>query len=110
MDMIVICGAAIMTGTTIIVKMVAFLYKIPLGSMRLLGDEGFAHFTVAYKDNTAPGTASVVISGKGNCSGTVTKSFQIKKTASDAVSNAILALKSADMITLADKAAVAAAR
>ena len=37
-----------MTGTTIIVKMVAFLYKIPLGSMRLLGDEGFAHFTVAY--------------------------------------------------------------
>ena len=28
--------------------MVAFLYKIPLGSMRLLGDEGFAHFTVAY--------------------------------------------------------------
>ena len=68
------------------------------------------HFTVAYKDNTAPGTASVVISGKGNCSGTVTKSFQIKKTASDAVSNAILALKSADMITLADKAAVAAAR
>ena len=41
-------GAAIMTGTTIIVKMVAFLYKIPLGSMRLLGDEGFAHFTVAY--------------------------------------------------------------
>ena len=41
-------GAAIMTGTTIIVKVVAFFYKLPLGSMRLLGDEGFAHFTVAY--------------------------------------------------------------
>ena len=41
-------GAAIMAGTTIIVKIVAFLYKIPLGSMRILGDEGFAHFTVAY--------------------------------------------------------------
>ena len=41
-------GAAIMAGTTVIVKIVAFLYKIPLGSMRLLGDEGFAHFQVAY--------------------------------------------------------------
>ena len=41
-------GAAIMAGTTIIVKIVAFLYKIPLGSMRILGDEGFAHFNVAY--------------------------------------------------------------
>ena len=41
-------GAAIMAGTTIIVKIVAFLYKIPLGDMRILGDAGFAHFTVAY--------------------------------------------------------------
>ena len=41
-------GAAIMAGTTVIVKIVAFLYKIPLGSMRILGDEGFAHFNVAY--------------------------------------------------------------
>ena len=37
-----------MAGTTVIVKIVAFLYKIPLGDMRILGDEGFAHFTVAY--------------------------------------------------------------
>ena len=41
-------GAAIMAGTTVIVKIVAFLYKNPLGDMRILGDEGFAHFTVAY--------------------------------------------------------------
>ena len=41
-------GAAIMAGTTVIVKIVAFLYKIPLGDMRILGDEGFAHFNVAY--------------------------------------------------------------
>ena len=41
-------GAAIMAGTTVIVKIVAFFYKLPLGSMRILGDEGFAHFTVAY--------------------------------------------------------------
>ena len=41
-------GAAIMAGTTIIVKIVAFFYKLPLGSMRILGDEGFAHFNVAY--------------------------------------------------------------
>ena len=41
-------GAAIMAGTTVIVKIVAFAYKIPLGSMMLLGDEGYAHFQVAY--------------------------------------------------------------
>ncbi len=41
-------GAAIMAGTTVIVKIVAFFYKLPLGSMRILGDEGFAHFNVAY--------------------------------------------------------------
>ena len=41
-------GAAIMAGTTVIVKIVAFAYKIPLGSMVLLGDEGYAHFQVAY--------------------------------------------------------------
>ncbi len=41
-------GAAIMAGTTVIVKIIAFLYKIPLGSMSVLGDVGFAHFNVAY--------------------------------------------------------------
>ena len=41
-------GAAIMVGTTVIVKIAAFFYKLPLGSMKLLGDEGFAHFMVAY--------------------------------------------------------------
>ena len=37
-----------MVGTTVIVKIAAFFYKLPLGSMKLLGDEGFAHFMVAY--------------------------------------------------------------
>ena len=37
-----------MTGTTVIVKIIAFLYKLPLGSMSLLGDEGYAHYLVAY--------------------------------------------------------------
>ena len=32
----------------VIVKIAAFFYKLPLGSMKLLGDEGFAHFMVAY--------------------------------------------------------------
>ena len=41
-------GAAIMTATTVIVKIVGFLYKIPLGSMSLLGDQGYTHFMVAY--------------------------------------------------------------
>ena len=37
-----------MTATTVLVKVVAFFYKMPLGSMSLLGDEGYAHFLVAY--------------------------------------------------------------
>ena len=35
-------------------------------------------YTVAYKDNTAAGTATVTITGKGNYQGTVTKTFTIK--------------------------------
>ena len=37
-----------MAATTVVVKIFGFLYKIPLGSMRLLGDEGYTHFMVAY--------------------------------------------------------------
>ncbi|MDR2360615.1 MAG: polysaccharide biosynthesis protein [Oscillospiraceae bacterium] len=39
-------GAAILTGTVALVKILGAVYKIPLGNM--LGDEGFAHFSVAY--------------------------------------------------------------
>ena len=35
-------------------------------------------YTVAYKNNTAAGTATVTITGKGNYQGTITKSFTIK--------------------------------
>ena len=35
-------------------------------------------YSVAYKDNTAAGTATVTITGKGNYQGTITKSFTIK--------------------------------
>ena len=41
-------GAAIMTVGVIIVKILGAAFKIPLGSMSLLGDEGFSHFTSAY--------------------------------------------------------------
>ncbi len=41
-------GAAIMTAGVIVVKVLGALFKIPLGSMRLLGDEGYAHFNCAY--------------------------------------------------------------
>ncbi len=34
-------------------------------------------FTLSYKNNTALGTATLVLSGKGNYSGTVTKTFKI---------------------------------
>lgn len=39
-------GAAILVVATIITKILGALYKIPLGN--ILGDEGFAHFNVAY--------------------------------------------------------------
>ena len=39
------------------------------------------HYTVAYKNNTNAGTASVVIAGKGNYGGSVTKTFTISKAA-----------------------------
>ena len=41
-------GAAIMTAGVIVVKVLGALFKIPLGSMKLLGDEGFSHFISAY--------------------------------------------------------------
>ena len=34
-------GAAIMVGTTVIVKIAAFFYKLPLGSMKLLGERNW---------------------------------------------------------------------
>lgn len=37
------------------------------------------HYTVSYKNNTNAGTATVTITGKGNYTGTITKSFTIKK-------------------------------
>lgn len=36
-------------------------------------------YTVEYQDNISAGTASIVIAGKGNYTGTVTKTFEIKK-------------------------------
>lgn len=36
-------------------------------------------FTVTYKNNKKPGTASVIVRGKGKYKGTVTRSFKIKK-------------------------------
>ena len=41
-------GAAIMTAGVIVVKILGAVFKIPLGSMALLGDEGFSNFTSAY--------------------------------------------------------------
>ena len=39
-------GAAILTLGVIITKILGAIYKIPLGN--ILGDEGYAHFMVAY--------------------------------------------------------------
>ena len=38
-------------------------------------------YTVSYKNNTAAGTASVVVTGKGNYTGSTTRTFTIKKAA-----------------------------
>ncbi len=39
-------GAAILTIAVLIIKVLGAIYKIPMGN--ILGDEGFAHFNVAY--------------------------------------------------------------
>ncbi len=41
-------GAAIMTAGVLVVKVLGAVFKIPLGSMKLLGDEGYSNFTSAY--------------------------------------------------------------
>ena len=39
-------GAAILAAGVVIMKILGAIYKIPLGN--ILGDEGYAHFLVAY--------------------------------------------------------------
>ena len=39
-------GAAILTIGAILVKVIGFLYKVPLN--RIIGNEGFGHFNMAY--------------------------------------------------------------
>ena len=68
------------------------------------------HYKVTYQNHTNVGTAAVTISGTGTCAGTITKSFKITGKAADSVVNVINALKAADAVTLADQAAVEAAR
>ncbi len=41
-------GAAIMTIGVLVVKVLGAVFKIPLGSMSILGDEGYSNFTSAY--------------------------------------------------------------
>ena len=50
---------------------------VKLGDVTLVKDQDY---TVSYQNNINPGTASVIISGKGNYSGTVTQTFTIVKT------------------------------
>ena len=39
-------GAAILAAGVVIMKILGFIYKVPLGN--ILGDEGYTHFLVAY--------------------------------------------------------------
>ncbi|MBQ6662164.1 MAG: cell wall-binding repeat-containing protein, partial [Firmicutes bacterium] len=52
--------------------------KMTLGGKSVTLKAG-TDYTVAYKNNTNPGTATVTIKGKGNFTGTATKTFQIVK-------------------------------
>ena len=56
-------------------------------------------YTVSYKDNTNAGTASVIITGIGNYSGTVTKTFTIKKIANTITAKSIVKSYSAQVQT-----------
>ncbi len=68
--------ACVYTGSTIkpIVKVTAYGADIPT-----------KNYSVLYKQNTNVGTATVTVTGKGNCQGSVTKTFEIvpKSIASD---------------------------
>ncbi len=85
-------------------------------------------YTVEYSNNTEVGTATVKITGAGNYTGSVSKTFKISeaatnpdntntsddmevdKKAADTAVSSITALKAADAMTLADKDAVTAVR
>ena len=82
---------------------------IRLSLSGLVLQEG-THFKAEYRNNTNAGTATVTITGIGTCTGTITKTFSVTGKAAAAVSDKIAALKSADAVTLADKASVAAVR
>ena len=75
-------------------------------------------YTVLYNDNTDIGTALVIITGKGNYTGTISIEFAIvessevmaDKKAANETTDAITTLKTVDSVTLADKDAIIAAR
>ena len=52
--------------------------KVKTGGATLTGGKDY---TVSYKNNKNAGTASLTITGKDNCTGSITKTFQIKKAA-----------------------------
>ena len=54
---------------------------IPIVSVKYLDDELIENvdYTLSYSGNTDVGTATVTITGKGNCTGTITETFKINK-------------------------------
>ena len=52
--------------------------KVKTGGATLTGGKDY---TVSYKNNKNAGTASLTITGKDNCTGSITKTFQIQKAA-----------------------------
>ena len=50
------------------------------------------HFTVSYKNNTAVGTATAIVTGKGNYTGTINKNFTIKSAQTKSITSCTVTL------------------
>jgi hypothetical protein len=74
---------ASITGKTVVLSATSYAYngKAKTPTVTISGLKNGTDYTVTYSSNVAVGTAKVTIKGKGNYTGTLTKTFTIKKPA-----------------------------
>jgi putative cell wall-binding protein len=60
-------------------------------------------YDVAYENNIEPGTATVIITGKGNCTGTIIKTFEIEEALDTVVSATTILFGASNELRIAGK-------